>query len=92
MLASDIDKFAELQSCRVVLNDLVEIHKESILYGVRLTKKEMEPVVTALKDLVHLHLCEQEGLSSGAPTPKQWLESVDKAVEALNKIGELNDI
>jgi hypothetical protein len=37
----------------------------------------------ALERLVHLHLCEQEGLSSGQPTPEMWMEAVNQASEAL---------
>lgn len=37
----------------------------------------------ALEGLVHLHLCEQEGLLSGKPTPEMWFEAVNKASEAL---------
>lgn len=41
-------------------------------------------LVEALSELVHLHLCEQEGLQSGRPTPSQWLAAVDKASGILN--------
>lgn len=37
----------------------------------------------ALHHLVWLHDCEQEGISSGMPTPDQWLDGVRKAREAL---------
>lgn len=37
----------------------------------------------ALAELVHLHLCEQEGLLSGKPTPEMWMKAVEKASEAL---------
>ena len=42
-------------------------------------------LLEALKNLVHLHLCEQEGISSGMPTREQWLEAVDKASKAITK-------
>lgn len=32
----------------------------------------------AAQELVHLHACEQEGLSSGKPTPQQWFDAVNK--------------
>ena len=38
----------------------------------------------AANELIHLHLCEQEGIVSGQPTSKQWLEAVDKLSELLN--------
>lgn len=33
----------------------------------------------------HLHGCEQEGISSGMPTPKQWLDLSDRTNDFLNK-------
>lgn len=45
--------------------------------------KESDLVITA-KELLHLHLCEQEGMLSGKPTRQQWLEAVDKLSEALS--------
>ena len=38
----------------------------------------------ALKTLVFLHGCEQEGIESAMPTPEQWEHAVDMAVAALN--------
>ena len=37
----------------------------------------------SLQLLVHLHVCEQEGILAGMPTPKQWMDAVEKANEAL---------
>ena len=37
----------------------------------------------ALQELVELHSCEQEGLSSGMPTPEEWMAAVDRASEAI---------
>lgn len=42
-------------------------------------------LLTALQNLVHLHMCEQEGLSSGQPSPIDWLKAVDQASEAITK-------
>lgn len=53
-------------------NDLVQLRSENQ----RLTA-EVERLKEAAKELVHLHVCEQEGLSSGRPTPAQWLQAVD---------------
>jgi hypothetical protein len=39
----------------------------------------------ALAKLVHLHGCEQEGLSSGKPTPQQWMDAINEASAALAK-------
>jgi len=42
----------------------------------------------ALDNLLFLHGCEQEGIESGQPTKEQWLEAVDKGIEALKKATE----
>jgi hypothetical protein len=42
-------------------------------------------MLKALEQLVHLHMCEQEGMSSGQPSPADWYEAVDKASEAISK-------
>ena len=42
-------------------------------------------LLSSLQYLVHLHMCEQEGLSSGQPTAIQWLTAVDNASEAISK-------
>jgi hypothetical protein len=47
--------------------------------------KRIKDLTETLSRLVFLHECEQEGLSSGQPTFKQWIEAVDKASEALSK-------
>jgi hypothetical protein len=36
-----------------------------------------------LDKLVAMHVAEQEGISSGAPTPEQWAQAVDDAAEVL---------
>jgi hypothetical protein len=48
-----------------------------------------ELIKQALERLVHLHLCEQEGLSSGQPTPEMWMEAVNQASEALQSAQSL---
>ena len=42
-------------------------------------------LLKALGELVHLHLCELEGLVAGSPTPDEWITAVDKAEVAINK-------
>ena len=37
----------------------------------------------ALKQLVHLHGCEQEGLLSGQPTPEQWYKAAEQAEASI---------
>jgi hypothetical protein len=44
---------------------------------------EVNKLVEAAKELLHLHLCEQEGIGSGQPTRIQWLTAVDNISEAL---------
>ena len=38
----------------------------------------------AAEQILHLHLCEQEGISSGMPTKEQWLKAVEDLEKALN--------
>lgn len=42
-------------------------------------------LLEALTQLVHLHMCEQEGVESGQPTSSMWIDAVNKASEALHK-------
>lgn len=42
-------------------------------------------LLAALNRLVHLHLCEQEGISSGMPTVEDWYEAVETAEAAIEK-------
>jgi len=46
----------------------------------------------ALQNLVHLHMCEQEGIESGQPTSEQWFKAVEDAEEALRKEQEQGDM
>lgn len=39
-----------------------------------------------IKHLLHLHACEQEGISSGQPTPQEWSKAVDEANEAVREL------
>jgi hypothetical protein len=52
------------------------------------TKKQKDELLEALKELVHLHGCEQEGIGSGQPTPEQWYKAVDKASLAITNAQE----
>jgi hypothetical protein len=52
------------------------------------TKKQRDELLEALKELVHLHGCEQEGLLSGQPTPEQWYKAVEKAEVAITNAQE----
>ena len=51
--------------------------------------KQRDELLEALKELVHLHGCEQEGLLSGQPTPEQWFKAVEKAELAITKTEEI---
>ena len=50
--------------------------------------KQRDDLLNALKELVHLHGCEQEGLLSGQPTSEQWYKAVKKAELAITKAEE----
>lgn len=45
----------------------------------------------ALSQLVHLHICEQEGIGCGMPTYDQWEKSLEKAYFALGKARSEHD-
>jgi hypothetical protein len=47
--------------------------------------RAMSELIKAAKRLLHLHACEQEGLSAGQPTPEQWAEAVG-TLEALREM------
>ena len=60
---------------------------------------DVVPLLRAAKGLIHLHNCEQEGLSSGMPTPKQWylalnrlqaeIENVEKYLKEKSKVEQI---
>ena len=50
--------------------------------------KQRDKLLEALKELVLLHGCEQEGLLSGQPTPEQWYKAVKKAEMVITKTEE----
>mgnify|MGYP000883424698 CR=1 FL=1 len=50
--------------------------------------KQRDELLEALKKLVHLHGCEQEGIGSGQPTPEQWYKAVEKAELIITKAEE----
>lgn len=39
----------------------------------------------ALQLLIHYHMCEQEGMSSGQPSATEWYAAVDRASAAIGK-------
>jgi len=42
-------------------------------------------LLEAAMTLEHYHDCEQEGLTSGQPTPQEWITAVDRLTEAIDK-------
>ena len=65
--------------------DQIEWEKAYSFYIAGATEQAIKAkeLVEASKEILHLHLCEQEGLSSGQPTRNQWLEAVDNLSQAL---------
>ena len=61
-------------------------HWETIDEYAQEVRNESKPLYIAASQILHLHLCEQEGIGSGQPTPKQWLDAVDKLSKALHQI------
>lgn len=53
-------------------------------------------LLDAAKQILDLHVCEMEGLSSGQPTPTEWMNAVDKLSEAIsnyeNKANENSNV
>ncbi len=45
----------------------------------------MSNLRTAAAELLHLHMCEQEGIASAMPTKDQWLKAVDDLSKALSE-------
>lgn len=74
---------------RAISKDAIE-QAETLIS--ELTKQDKNNLISAAHDLldalqklVHLHLCEQEGISSGMPSKEQWIEAVDEATKAIQK-------
>ena len=42
--------------------------------------------IEKIEHLLHLHACEQEGITSGQPTAQEWLTAVKEASEAVQEI------
>lgn len=40
----------------------------------------------AAEKILHLHLCEQEGIGAGQPSPTDWLNAVDALSDAINNV------
>jgi hypothetical protein len=69
------------------LKDIREQHKlaSDLMNYARSEIEKSNLLFEASSEILHLHLCEQEGLSSGMPTREQWIEAVNKLSEAINK-------
>ena len=58
--------------------------KDEVLANAKLIASAPE-LLEALSELIYLHACEQEGISSGQPTFQQWIEATEKGQKAINK-------
>lgn len=47
---------------------------------------EAPQLLEASIELHALHMCEQEGIGAGMPTPEQWMEAVQKLENVINNI------
>ena len=74
--AKDADKF---------VSDLTALISEGYVEKAKYDEavRQRDELREALKQLVHLHGCEQEGLLSGQPTPEQWYKAVERAEAAI---------
>lgn len=50
-----------------------------------LIKSKADKLAGSTKLLLHYHICEQEGILSGQPTPAQWFDSVNNLANALSE-------
>ena len=57
--------------------------EEAMELYVEQEKSKSRELWIAATQILHLHICEQEGIGSGQPTPKQWLDAVEKLSTAL---------
>jgi hypothetical protein len=55
------------------------------------TMNTTQTLIDAAKELLHLHSCEQEGLQSGKPTPKQWFDAVNNLSDAIYSPTQSNE-
>ena len=58
---------------------------EAIEPAVDAFAQHIDKMAEAAEELIHLHSCEQEGLSSGQPTPQQWIYAVDKLQKLISR-------
>ena len=70
-----------------ILSDLTALISEGYVEKAKYDEavRQRDELREALKELVHLHGCEQEGLLSGQPTPEQWYKAVEKAELIITK-------
>ena len=52
-------------------------------------KSSLRLLSQAAKSLLFLHMCEQEGLTTGQPSKEMWLSRVDNLERILNEHGDL---
>jgi len=77
----------ESENAAVLISDAGNTYQKCGLLPSELLKQRDE-LLEALKKLVHLHGCEQEGIGSGQPTPEQWYKAVEKAELIITKAEE----
>jgi len=78
----------EVKVCDIIADNDEDLITELEWDNARLISAAPD-LLASLQHLVHLHMCEQEGISSGQPTATQWFEAVDQASAAVNKaLGE----
>ena len=57
--------------------------------GITDIMEQRDRIISAFEYLLHLHSCEQEGITSGQPEPKDWFKAVDDAWDALTELKEM---
>jgi hypothetical protein len=81
----------EIEACYMITDVLTAMRAfaaQEVEAAIADVTKQRDELLEALKELVHLHGCEQEGIGSGQPTPEQWYKAVDKASLAITNAQE----
>lgn len=55
-----------------------------VSYGKAESEKRIEKAIPAIDNMIFLHTCEQEGMSSGKPSFDEWMKAYDDLCKALS--------
>ena len=66
------------------ISDAFELRIESYEKERQKLESQVERLREKANNLLHLHLCEMEGLQSGQPSKQDWMQAIDELSETLN--------